>query len=158
MTHQPAGTHLPPELARYVGDLERRVRQLEQRTQPQQHRPDFCLTATATAVDTAEDELRTAKWFPWDGAVRLTYMIVTAEDMFADTTLTVFRGDDVVVAEAIVEGTQRFGLDVVWSPSDPVWVSVVGHCSFLMAELWFDGHGGGGLVFGTPAAEGGGEG
>jgi hypothetical protein len=158
MTHRPAGTHLPPELDRYIGDLERRVKQLEQRNQPAQHRPDFCLTATTTAVETVDDDLRTAKWFPWDGAVRLTYLIVTAELLVDTTTLVVHRGDTTVLTLEVVEGTQRVGLDEVWSPSDPVWLSVAGHCSYLMCELWFDGHGGGGLTFGPPAEEGGGEG
>jgi hypothetical protein len=77
MTHQPAGTFLPPRNDQYTADLNRRAKALEQRPAPAAYVPRFCLTAT-TPAPIAEGFRQTAVWVPWRGAVDLEYVMCTA--------------------------------------------------------------------------------
>lgn len=125
MTHQPARTHLPPDLAQYHADLARRTRQLEQRPQGPDHGP-FC-TIVANAAGNATQGDRTDRWFPWRSAIDVQYVIADAGNT-SDTgaTLSIYRGLTPVITLVFPPGggVIREGHDLRWSPGEALWMQI----------------------------------
>lgn len=161
MTHQPPGTFLPPTADALAANQQQRLTQLEQRPQPADLGPFCQITATNPAPILTGDGRRTARWWPWRGALRLQYIIATADGLTEATTVVVRRGTptgvvDQVTLEWSADGVKREGHDAVWTIGDYLDLTVEGQVSHLMVQLHFAGIGGGGLVFSVPAVGGGG--
>lgn len=159
MTHQPPGTFLPPTADQLAADQQRRLTQLEQRTQPTDPGPFAHITATNPSPITLGDQRRTGRVWPWRSAWRLQYVIATADGVSAETTVVVHRGTpegeiDVVTMVWDDDGVKREGHDAVWTIGDYLDVTVEGEVSHLVVQLHFLGIGDHALTFSVPTGGG----
>jgi hypothetical protein len=152
MTHRPPGTFLPPTVPEVTGDQQRRLRDLESKQVPRELVPSFEVTATNPAPITVADARQTGRWWSWRGAMRLQYIIATADGVDGGLTVGVRRaGVDVAVLEWTSDGVLRQGFDETWSPGQALDLTAAGGVSLLVVQLQFDGVGNGALSFVIPA-------
>lgn len=158
MTHRPPGTYLPPTQPGLAADQQRRLHDLEARQQPRATDPVFEVTATNPAPITGDAAVQTGRWWPWRGAMRLVYVIATADGVSGTLDVSVRRGGvEAVHLSWPSDGVVRQGADELWSPGQALDLTATGTASLLVVQLQFEGnHPGGALTFLIPT--GGGEG
>lgn len=152
MTHKPPGTFHPPTTDQLAADHGRRLHALEQRPQSLPPGPECQVTATNGVPLTTDNSWATGRWWPWRSALRLRYVMVTADSVDADCTVGVWRSDtEVVTVEFSVDAHIRKGVDITWAVGDWLRVTFDGAVEHLVVQLHFDGVGSGGLVISAVA-------
>lgn len=157
MTHRPPGTFHPPRADELAADQQRRLHLLEQRPQPAPAGVFGEVTITNGAALTEGNSYQTGRWWPWRSAMRLQYVMVTADgvsdELSEPCVLTVRRSGVDVVSIAFDGDTHvREGHNVTWAIGDWLDATFTGDVALLVVQLEFAGSGNGALQLGLAEA------
>lgn len=154
MTHQPAGTYLPPDPTDHTANMARRVHLQEQRPQPGPVEPVGQVVASTSAPITSAQSQTAGPVWPWRSGLRLLYVIITAVNVDTSTSVTIYRGDDPLVSVSVdSDGVTRLGRDDVYTVADRIQITAAGDVGRLVVQLEFAGHIGTGIVFSTDGGD-----
>lgn len=149
MTHRPPGTFLPPTADNHAADQDRRLHQLEQRTQPGPDTDRHCITAS-TCFPPAAVTLTTNPCAPWWGAITVHMVIVhvTGVGDQDEVTIEVRRnGDAVITLPELGLGRYQYGTNERWAIGDVLDLTLTGTAGRVTVELFTTGDTDRGLVF-----------